>query len=168
MTTPFSSYTLNLFPVSEEAREQYLTLLGGESKKFPDNANAGFDLVLAEDYTYDNDKGLPSFFLAKLGVRGVMVNNFTSQTVHYWLAPRSSIWKNGVTLANSMGVIDRTYRGELMAALQRVDTNTLQKNTRLVQILAPDMGHISEVRLCSEAELDKTSRGEGGFGSTGK
>ncbi len=168
MTTPYSTYTLKLFPVSEEAREQYTTLLGGESKKFPDNANAGFDLLLADDHWYDQEKGLPSFFLAKLGVRGVMMNNFTGQTVHYWLAPRSSIWKNGVTLANSMGVIDRTYRGELMAALQRVDTNTLQKGLRVVQILAPDMGHISEVRICSDSELDETSRGEGGFGSTGK
>ena len=66
-----------------------------------------------------------------------------------------------------MGVIDRTYRGELMAALMTYQFTSLKKNTRLVQIIAPDMGHITEVILCNESDLDVTSRGAGGFGSTG-
>jgi dUTPase len=162
----FSGYVLKLVPVSDDARELYQALLGGNSKKFPDNDNAGFDLVLAEDYNPVKDS-LPNVFLAKLGVRAVLLNKFTNQTVHFWLAPRSSIWKNGVTLANSMGVIDRTYRGELMAALMTHQFTSLKKNTRLVQIIAPDMGHITEVILCNENDLDVTSRGAGGFGSTG-
>ena len=162
----YNTYLLKLVPVSEDAREMYETLLGGSSKKFPKNENAGFDLVLSERYSPVSDS-LPNVFLAKLGVKAVMVNKFTNENVHFWLAPRSSIWKNGVTLANSMGVIDRTYRGELMAALMSFRSNTLEKNTRLVQILAPDMGHIAEVVLCNESDLDVTSRGAGGFGSTG-
>ena len=162
----YSGYVLKLVPVSEDARELYQALLGGNSKKFPENDNAGFDLVLSERYSPVSD-GLPNVFLAKLGVKAVMVNKFTDQTVHFWLAPRSSIWKNGVTLANSMGVIDRTYRGELMAALMTYQFTSLKKNTRLVQIIAPDMGHITEVILCNESDLDVTSRGAGGFGSTG-
>jgi dUTP pyrophosphatase len=69
-----------------------------------------------------------------------------------------------------MGVIDRTYRGELMAACMNYTTNNelfLQKGTRIVQVVAPDMGHIVEVRICDDNELDATLRGEGGFGSTG-
>ena len=39
---------------------------------------------------------------------------------------------------------------------------------RIVQVLAPDMGHIGRVVIRDLADLDETSRGEGGFGSTGK
>ena len=39
---------------------------------------------------------------------------------------------------------------------------------RIVQVLAPDMGHISRVLVRPLSDLDETSRGEGGFGSTGR
>jgi dUTP pyrophosphatase len=160
----YSKYILKLFPVSEDARKLYVDYLGGTVKKFPENENAGFDVMLAEDNICSEEK--VSF--GKLGVKAIMINTFTNQTVHYWLAPRSSIWKNGVTLANSMGVIDRTYRGELMAALMRYQDKDILKGTRVAQILAPDMGHIAEVQLCDLETLDATTRGSGGFGSTGK
>jgi deoxyuridine 5'-triphosphate nucleotidohydrolase len=165
--SPYSIYLLKLFPVNMEARELYTTHFGGESKKFENNENAGVDLLLAETEVYTNESKIR---LMKLGVRAVLVNTFTNDTIHFWLAPRSSIWKTGVVLANSMGVIDRTYRGELMAACMNYTTNNelfLQKGTRIVQVVAPDMGHIVEVRICNDNELDATLRGEGGFGSTG-
>ena len=93
---------------------------------------------------------------------------------HFWLAPRSSIWKSGVRQANSIGVIDKSYRGVLMgAALANKDPGTDYvaanlENTRLFHIIAPDMGPISRVVLKPLSELDTTERGDGGFGSTGK
>ena len=48
------------------------------------------------------------------------------------------------------------------------DPIVLQSGNRLFQVLAPDMGYISRVRLLPLEELDATERGEGGFGSTGK
>jgi dUTP pyrophosphatase len=42
----------------------------------------------------------------------------------------------------------------------------VKKGDRLVQIVAPDMGNISRVRLVNS--LDETVRGEGGFGSSGR
>ena len=161
----YNTYVLKLFPTTDSSREMYMKALGNQKmKSFPENDNAGFDLFV-DSYGEKNEDG---FLLAKLGVRAIMVNNFTKQNVHFWTAPRSSIWKNGVTLANSMGVIDRSYRGELMAALHVHSDKVLEKGIRLVQALAPDMGHIIEVRICDDSELDKTSRGDGGFGSTGK
>jgi dUTPase len=100
-----------------------------------------------------------------------------------------------VTQANSIGVIDKSYRGNLMGAVLPIhkpqgywshtsgaaksgsyvwmncdsrDTGNpiLERGQRLFQIVAPDMGHIKEVRIV--ASLSETSRGEGGFGSTGK
>ena len=161
-----TSYTLKLFPVSDASREMYVKHMGGLELNYPNNDNAGFDLLLSENYQYDGGH-FPQFMLAKLGVKAIMLNNVTGQTVHFWLAPRSSIWKNGLILANSMGVIDRTYRGELMAALQRLTDVTHKTGLRLVQVLAPDMGHISRVCICTDDELDQTVRGDGGFGSTG-
>jgi dUTPase len=42
----------------------------------------------------------------------------------------------------------------------------IEKGQRLFQIVAPDMGHIKEVRIVES--LSETVRGDGGFGSTGK
>jgi dUTP pyrophosphatase len=167
MTTPYSVYVLKLVPVNNDARTMYLNYLGGNEKYYPDNANAGFDLLTSESTQYNNSGPIR---LVNLGVRAVMINEFSKQKVHFWLAPRSSIWKNGVTLANSMGVIDRSYRGELMAACKNETNNinhTINEGVRLVQILAPDMGHISKVEICDDSVLDETVRGGGGFGSTG-
>jgi dUTP pyrophosphatase len=155
-------YTLNLYPLSQDAMDQYVALLGGTTKEFS-NENAGFDLITANDY--ERGSGTPK--LCGMGVAAIMVNDFTNTAVNYWMAPRSSIWKNSVTLANSIGVIDRSYRGELMAALMPMQPGVIAKGTRLVQILAPTMGHISRVNICDKDTMPTSLRGEGGFGSTG-
>ena len=117
------------------------------------------------------------------GIKCRMVDE-DGKTYPYCLYPRSSISKTPLMLANSVGIIDRNYRGNIIAALKYVITNvkvfheilwieedyhipryTLEKGTRLVQICAPDLSPLS-VRLVDS--LDETSRGTGGFGSTGK
>jgi len=127
-----------------------------------ENLNAGFDLVTAEDFV--GKPGEPH--LLNLGVKAMMVRD--GQPVHYWLAPRSSIFKTGHIMANSLGVIDNTYRGLLKAPVVALTEGTagFKAGDRHFQILAPDMGWISEVRRVTG--LPDTLRGEGGFGSTGK
>jgi dUTP pyrophosphatase len=70
-------------------------------------------------------------------------------------------------MANGRGIIDKTYRGQLMAPLVSVGQTkkTIEAGTRLFQILAPDLGHIARVVYVDS--LPETTRGEGGFGSTG-
>lgn len=169
-------YTLELFP-TEGNWQTYEKALGGTSLERK-NDNAGFDLFTT---AYAS---VPPGELAKLldlGVKARMTKHWwsceygspveRSEACHFWLAPRSSIMKTGVRLANSLGVIDRSYRGVLMAG---VLSNTIsgdihiEAGTRVVQILAPDMGWIRHVLLKHPSELDETSRGEGGFGSTGR
>jgi dUTP pyrophosphatase len=167
MSSPYSSYVLKLVPVNNKSRDMYMNYLGGAEKSYPDNTNAGFDLLTTEHTLYNNSGPIR---LVNLGVKAIMTNTFSGEKVHFWLAPRSSIWKNGVTLANSMGIIDRSYRGELMAACKNETGNinhSILEGVRLVQILAPDMGHIVKVQICDESVLDETVRGEGGFGSSG-
>ncbi len=81
--------------------------------------------------------------------------------------PRSGIaTKHGVNISSS-GVIDSDYRGELTICLINLDKEkafTYQTGDRIAQILVLP---VPEVELVEVAELSDTSRGGGGFGSTG-
>ena len=81
--------------------------------------------------------------------------------------PRSGLaLKHGVTVPNTPGTIDSDYRGELKVILINHGENSfaIQRGDRVAQlVLAPvTLAHWREVD-----ELDETTRGEGGFGSTG-
>jgi deoxyuridine 5'-triphosphate nucleotidohydrolase len=132
--------------------------------------NAGYDLYCAAPR-----HNHPVVDLIPLGVKArlVKINAQTNveEDSHYWLIPRSSIFKTGLMMANSLGVIDKTYRGELKAPTvvhHATDEiwNLAKEGDRLFQIVAPDMGWIREVLIVDS--LPTTVRGDGGFGSTGK
>lgn len=129
-----------------------------------DNENAGYDLYTAEDWKDG------AVHLLSLGTKAMMVEMTTKEAVHYWLAPRSSIFKTGYMMANSMGVIDKSYRGELKAPVVPYASSLgpagFRRGERHFQILAPDMGWIQEVEIVES--LPESARGIGGFGSTGR
>lgn len=79
--------------------------------------------------------------------------------------PRSSISKTGYMLANSIGVVDASYRGEIFVALRKIDplAEPLTFPVKLVQLLPERVPDVQVV----ETSLDQTDRGAGGFGSTG-
>ncbi len=165
------SYILELFP-TEGNWDKYVEYFGGTDIE-RDNENAGVDLYCVKTQAVTNHTAT----LLDLGVKARMIRraaNGRSEPCHYWLAPRSSIWKSGVRQANSLGVIDLSYRGVLMGAVlantmsSMTDPIGIHAGTRLFQVLAPDMGYISRVILRPLEDLDETSRGEGGFGSTGQ
>ena len=81
--------------------------------------------------------------------------------------PRSSISKTPLRLANAVGLIDAGYRGEIMAAVDNIkgEDYTVEPNQRLFQLVAMNGSPISFEIV---NELSKSSRGKGGFGSTGK
>ena len=84
----------------------------------------------------------------------------------YLLMPRSSITKTPLRLSNSIGLIDGGYRGELIAYCDNISDElyTVEAGQRLFQVVAMD-GSPLELELVSE--LSETTRGDGGFGSTG-
>lgn len=88
----------------------------------------------------------------------------------FLLLPRSSISNTGFMLANSVGLIDAGYRGNLMAKVRWLNPEPLDpaKSSSLegkyFQIVAPDLKPIS-VKLVHV--LSKTERGSLGFGSSG-
>lgn len=125
--------------------------------------NAGFDMYCSQDTIVGDKKPV----LLPLGVRARLIRESDGADCHYWLLPRSSIFKAGFIMANSVGVIDASYRGELKAPVVALDGEvTARAGERYFQIVAPDMGWIRRVDIV--AELPDTVRGAGGFGSTGK
>lgn len=140
-----------------------------ESSRSDDNA--GYDLYCRSLTTVQNPAvSLGKGTLIPLGLKARLVKvmeNGTECDCHYWLVSRSSIFKTPLMMANSVGVIDKTYRGELMAPVRSNSGEySVNKGERLFQIVAPDMGWIRQVLIVDS--LSETSRGEGGFGSTGE
>ncbi len=74
--------------------------------------------------------------------------------------------KNGITLANSVGVIDSDYRGEVKVGLRNLSKNafTVNPGDRIAQLMFVP---VCIADFCECTLLDETERGEGGFGSTG-
>lgn len=82
--------------------------------------------------------------------------------------PRSGLaLKHGISIVNSPGTIDADYRGEIGVILinHGFDPITISQDDRIAQLALRKTEHISWEEV---SELSKTSRGEGGFGSTGK
>lgn len=86
---------------------------------------------------------------------------------HTEIFPRSSIVKTGYILANSIGLIDNDYRGELLVALTKVDETLpdLVPPFCLTQLVLRKSESF-QVELVED--LTTTVRGHGGFGSTDK
>jgi len=84
----------------------------------------------------------------------------------YLLMPRSSIARTPLRLSNSIGLIDGGYRGEIMASVDNIKNfdYKIKSKQRLFQLVAMDG---SPIHFKLVDELSPTSRGGGGFGSTG-
>ena len=74
--------------------------------------------------------------------------------------------KHGVTLANSIGVIDSDYRGEISVVLVNHGTDPFEvrRGDRIAQMMFVP---IYTAAFLPVDELDETARGAGGFGHTG-
>jgi dUTP pyrophosphatase len=82
--------------------------------------------------------------------------------------PRSGLAaRHGVTVLNAPGTIDADYRGEVQVILINHGNEpvTISRGMRIAQmVVAP----VVRVHLIEKSSLDDTTRGEGGFGSTGR
>ena len=81
--------------------------------------------------------------------------------------PRSGLAaKHGVTMVNSPGTIDSDYRGEIQVILINLGQDAVHFNRgeRIAQLV---VSPVAKARLVFVDSLEETTRGEGGFGSTG-
>ena len=139
-------------PLNDNAKEKYLN-----HGHFHDG-DAGLDLYVLEDINF------------KGGETNVIKFGISCQPEDgkaYYLIPRSSISKTPLRMSNSIGLIDGGYRGEIMAMCDNIkDYDYLvNKGDRLFQIVACDS---SIIEFSIVSSLSDSTRGVGGFGSTGK
>lgn len=123
-------------------------------------SDVGYDLTLIRLHKRISDV----VFLYDTGIRVRVSDGFYCEII-----PRSSIIKSGYMLANNTGVIDRSYDGNLYVAVVKVDAcaKDLELPYRGFQlVLRPQI--YADVREVESSDVASTSRGAGGFGSTGK
>lgn len=123
-------------------------------------SDVGYDLTIVAVKKVINSK-------CTLYTTGICV-----QPEHGWyteIVPRSSIIKSGYMLANSVGIIENSYRGELMIALTKVDEDAppIELPFRCCQLIFKKQYHAKFEEVTIE-DLSESNRGSGGFGSTNK
>mgnify|MGYP001265781753 CR=1 FL=1 len=149
---------------------------------YPDS---GFDLFLPREFSPEKKtekidykikaamfKNMESCRVEPENQDGIDFSN--SNPMPYYLYPRSSISKTLVRLANNVGIIDSGYRGNIGAYFDidtsYFDENTepvLEKHQRVLQICSNDLSAFKVILVKDINQLGRTTRGEGGFGSTG-
>jgi dUTP pyrophosphatase len=149
--------------------------------------DAGFDLFLPKEHTNFSGTlvGDSSIHVNKVDFKvkccAKMFNKLQKDKFYYtpfYTYARSSISKTPLRLANNQGIIDAGYRGNLIGMFDCIFNDTcnedrdydfqMQKYSRVLQICAPGLVPICVKIVDSLEELGpRTTRGEGGIGSTG-
>ena len=135
---------------------------GAATPKYATEFSAGLDLSCASDEPITVRPGeivkIPTGIAAE----------YTGDDVVLLIFVRSGLaTKHGISLANSVGVVDPDYRGEIMVSVinNSKDEYVINPGDRIAQlVLVPFVR--AEVEVVPE--LTETERGAGGFGSTGK
>lgn len=119
---------------------------------------AGMDVVAAEE------------LVLAPGARHAVATGFAMaipQGYEVQVRPRSGLaLKHGITCLNTPGTIDSDYRGEVKVILANLGSEPfpIQRGDRIAQLVpAP----VQRALFDEVAVLDETTRGSGGFGSTG-
>ena len=154
---------LLLKPLNEEIKSMYHDSATAEANaRREERGDAGLDL-----YCPGNLEIMPGQTKCidfKIQCEGL--SDSDARNVCYYLYPRSSISKTPFRLANSVGIIDAGYRGNLMAMVDNTskEVQTIQKGTRLFQICGR---YLEPIHLELVEVLSESDRGNDGFGSTG-
>jgi len=123
---------------------------------------AGLDLLAAVPSAGSVSVAPGERVLVPTGLAIALPEGFEAQ-----VRPRSGLAaRHGLTILNSPGTIDADYRGEIQVLLVNLGTESviITRGMRIAQlVIAP----VVRAHIVEAASLDKTSRGSGGFGSTG-
>ena len=147
---------------------------------FPD---AGFDMFVVNDILTLPGKVNYIDFCIKCSAQIFYQHGAVSTNTGFYMYPRSSLSKTNLRLANSVGIIDSGYRGNLIGAFDclpvlvpshnvslgnsNLSEYCVEKYKKLTQICAPGLVPIFVILVDSESDLgQETTRGAGGFGST--
>ena len=132
------------------------------STRTNEREDAGLDLIFPEDIIVP-----PRATGFKLPMGIAVEPTFETHIMGFFVMPRSSICKTKLRQSNSIGLVDKGYRGQIYCIVDNISDEpwSIEKGTRLFQIVHAYCRAIT----CSVVEtLSDTVRGEGGIGSTGK
>ena len=123
------------------------------------------------DFCYDcvavsEEEIAPNVWRYGLGFALQPVKDFDGSNVRgIQMRARSSVWKTGMVLSNSVGTIDEIYTGQIMAVFYHVMPNMprYKVGDKVCQICLERTESIDFVEV---PELRSTTRGSGGYGST--
>lgn len=120
-------------------------------------SDAGYDLTIIKKAK----QMLPTVTLYDTGIQIQVSHGLYAEVV-----PRSSLSKSGYMLANSIGIIDRGYTGNIYIALIKVDPDApdIELPFKCCQLIFRQQIHVNMMEV--DKSFQETSRGAGGFGST--
>lgn len=158
-------YTLFIQPKSSD-KKIVETVSEYYSRYILNQEDSGVDLIIPYDIEPNQSQLKIDHCIAY-----ALFNHDKKKYVASYLYPRSSTSKTNFRLANLTGIIDKGYRGNIYAKVDIVrvfpnHNNFIEQGTRLFQICAPDLEPISNIKVVTS--LPSMTRGENGFGSTGK
>ena len=127
--------------------------------QYQNDGDAGLDLPSRVDYVLEPGER------AKIptGIAVAIPRGYAG-----FVLPRSGLAaRHGISLVNSPGLVDSGYRGEMAIIMINTDKHEafqIKRGDRIAQLV---IQRVEEVKLIRRDRLDDTTRGEGGFGSTG-
>jgi len=136
--------------------------LRGQLPHYATNGSAGLDLRACIDAPITLDPGHTVLIPAGIAI------HLADPGLAAIILPRSGLGhKHGIVLGNLMGLIDSDYQGQIFVSTwNRGDTPfTIEPLERLAQLVVVP---VVQVSLNVVDDFDESSRGAGGFGSTGK
>jgi dUTP pyrophosphatase len=146
--------------IDQETRETLIKYYTNYHKSHPNDS--GIDILIPKSQT------IPTMgpHTINLGIQCQVMD----QEIHgFYLYPRSSLTSTPLMLANSVGIIDYDYRGNLLAKVYNFSESAYHvvvdetHQTKLFQICSPDLKPVTFELV---GELNETKRGANGFGST--
>ncbi|MBI4351485.1 MAG: dUTP diphosphatase [Elusimicrobia bacterium] len=122
--------------------------------------DAGLDLYSIINHTLQPGERV----LVPTGLKMAIPHGYEGQ-----VRPKSGLaLKHGLTVLNTPGTVDAPYRGEVGVILINLDPKTpyeIKKGEKVAQMV---FARVEHAEFLETAELTVTTRGEGGYGSTGK
>tara|TARA_Y100000389_G_scaffold201059_1_gene242863 strand:- start:10490 stop:11230 length:741 start_codon:yes stop_codon:yes gene_type:complete len=123
-------------------------------------SDTGFDLTIIDKVKRIDEKTV----LYGTGIKVIPPSGY-----YFEIVPRSSISKTGYILSNNIGIIDQSYRGELLVALTKINPEApdIELPCRIAQLIPREYIHLIPIVVSTDSFSD-TTRGSGGFGSSGE
>ena len=122
-------------------------------------SDVGYDLTIIKKFK----QLTPSTILYDTGIKLNVDYGYYIEIV-----PRSSLSKSGYILANSIGIIEKSYSGNLLVALTKIDKEMpdLELPFKCCQLIFKPQISLNLIEMKDQTTVEETSRSNGGFGST--